>query len=322
MKTTSRLVRAALVACALCLFTVGAYAWPWWWTANPWNSGRTIDPIVNTEWLAANRAAHDLVILDIRPYEAYKLSHIPGSVSEPFTVPFSVWITMRDELLLEVPPAEELYYTIGAAGISADTRVIVVSAPNPGEPASYGLSNATRVATTLVYAGIRNTAILDGGFPKWELEGLPTTSEIPTVTPVAYSGTTNPKLFVSREYVAHSIDRASIVDARDADVYFGVTTEPFADQAGHIKSASSLPAPWIWRADGTYLDAGTLGRMAAGVIQRPKDQDVVVYCGVGGYASAWWFVLTQVLGYRNVKLYDGGAQEWVRTDLLIPYRWE
>ena len=66
--------------------------------------------------------------------------------------------------------------------------------------------------------------------------------------------------------------------------------------------------------------------MASGVLREPwgykghKNQDIIVYCGVGGYASSWWFVLTQVLGYQNVKLYDGAAQEWVRYYDMVPYQ--
>jgi thiosulfate/3-mercaptopyruvate sulfurtransferase len=61
--------------------------------------------------------------------------------------------------------------------------------------------------------------------------------------------------------------------------------------------------------------------MASGVIgesAHPRSQEIIVYCGVGGYASSWWFVLTQVLGYENVKIYDGSAQEWAKNyDMVI-----
>jgi thiosulfate/3-mercaptopyruvate sulfurtransferase len=62
--------------------------------------------------------------------------------------------------------------------------------------------------------------------------------------------------------------------------------------------------------------------MAAGVIRRDKRDEVVVYCGVGGYTSTWVYLLTQVLGYSNVKFYDGAAQDWARYNELIPYRWD
>ena len=140
----------------------------------------------------------------------------------------------------------------------------------------------------------------------------------------------------SREYTKSRTKKAGILDARDADVYFGVTIEPFANKAGHIPSAKSLPAPWIWdlktaKPDGktstyyTYKSTQTLGSMASGVFRQSsgnKGQEIIVYCGVGGYASSWWFMLTQVLGYQNVKIYDGAAQEWVKYYDMVPYQWE
>ena len=126
-----------------------------------------------------------------------------------------------------------------------------------------------------------------------------------------YKGKTNKEMFVSTEYVHEKIGKSVIVDCRDAEVYSGEVIEPFADKAGHIPSARSLPAPWIWNDDCTYKPAEMLKTMASDVIGGDKDQEIIVYCGVGGYASSWWYVLIQILGYDNVKFYDGSAQEWV-----------
>jgi thiosulfate/3-mercaptopyruvate sulfurtransferase len=291
---------------------------------------RAIEPVVSADWLAANM--ENLVILDIRSSADYEAGHIPGSINEPFAVPFSAWVTMRDDLLLEVPEADNLFETIGNLGISNDSRVVIVTAPNPGEPPFYGFANATRVALTLIYAGVKNVAILDGGYPKWAAEGKTVTTDEPADMPSEYTGNINHTILVPIEYVHKHLRSADIIDARDADVYFGVTIEPFADKAGHIPTAVSLPAPWIWKLeqDGSYLykDAETLRAMASGVLREPwgdksqLNQEIIVYCGVGGYASSWWFVLTQVLGYRNVGLYDGAAQEWVRYYDMVPYQWE
>jgi thiosulfate/3-mercaptopyruvate sulfurtransferase len=295
-------------------------------------SSRMIDPIVTTKWLYENST--EVVILDIRITEYYDAGHIPDSINEPFVVPFSAWITMRDDLLLEVPNDVDLFAAIGSLGITQDSWVVIVTAPNPDEPPFYGLANATRVALTLIYAGVKNVAILDGGYPKWVADDYPTEdAEEAEVTPVTYEGTVNNGIFVSLNYVRWQLYKADLIDARDAIVYYGAATEPFAPEAGHIPGAASLPAPWIWNlnTDGTYTfkDIETLGDMASGVIWEPRRYrdrwrpQIIVYCGVGGYASSWWFVLTQVLGYQNVKFYDGSAQEWVMEGYkMVPYRWD
>ena len=117
------------------------------------------------------------------------------------------------------------------------------------------------------------------------------------------------------------IGRSVIVDARDAEEYFGVTVDPFAGKAGHIPTARSLPARWLWEADGTYKQAELLARMAAGVAGQSKHEEILVYCGVGGYASAWWFVLTQMLGYTDVRIYDGSAEAWAKDNTMVLYSW-
>jgi thiosulfate/3-mercaptopyruvate sulfurtransferase len=286
---------------------------------------RAIDPVVSTDWLAKNQNSKDLVIVDIRSPDAYETGHITGSINEPFvaafdpcTGPTSKWISgSKDCLWLELPDVYNLMNTIGNLGITPDSRVVLVTAPNPKEPPYFGLANATRVADTLIYAGIKNVAILDGGHPKWLAEGRPTTAEAAAPIATAYRGVAiNAAMFVSMNYVKQRLADDVIIDARDTAAYSGAVTEPFADKPGHIPNARSLPAPWIWNEnpDGTYTykDSKTLGTMASAVVGEPGNQEIIVYCGVGGYASSWWFALTQVLGYQNVKIYDGSAQEWVK----------
>jgi len=308
---------------------------------------RMIDAIVSTDWLDKNLSQKDLVILDIRSPDDFGAGHISGSINEPFvtgftpsTGPTSKWIVGgTDGLWLEVPKADDLFKTIGDLGITSASQVVIVTAPNPGEPPFYGLANGTRVAFTLICAGVKNVAVLDGGYPKWAAEGRQKEAQgkgVAAVQAVPYKGKINKSLLAAKEYIKNQIKKSGILDARDADVYFGVTIEPFANKAGHIPSAKSLPAPWIWdlkteKANEetstyyTYKSEQTLGSMASGVFRQSsgnRGQEIIVYCGVGGYASSWWFVLTQVLGYQNVKLYDGAAQEWARYYDMVPYQWE
>ena len=298
---------------------------------------RTIASMVSTDWLERNMGLENLVIIDVRTAYEYGLGHIPGSLSAPFltdppeAAPNTGWVTFGEEgLLLEVPEDKALLEYIGSLGITPHSKVVAVTAQAPPPtPPEYGLASATRVAVTLIYAGVRNVAILDGGYPKWEGEGKSVTAKAPGVKRVKYEGTSDKSIFVSREYVRDHIGKSVIVDARDAKVYFGVALEPFADKAGHIRSARCLPAPWIWdmNSDGkaahyTYKDPEKLEAMAFGVVGKPGAKEIIVYCGVGGYASCWWYVLTQTLAYKEVKFYDGAAQEWAKHDDMVPFQWD
>ena len=285
---------------------------------------RTIDPVVSTDWLGANSGLKNLMIIDIRSGALYRAGHIPNAINLPFDRDRSVWITKRDNLDLEVPEEADLFKTIGSAGIKSDSLVVIVNEAFPTDPQTppfYARTYAARVADTLIYAGVKNVAILDGGHTKWVKEGRTLSTDIVTPVPVSYQGEVNKAMFVSANYVKEHIGKALIIDAREADAYFGATVS--LPKAGHVPTAKSLPASWIWNSkDGTYKDAGVLGKMASGVVGKDKAKEIIVYCGVGNTASGWWFVLTQVLGYDHVKFYDGSSQEWVRYYDMVPYQWD
>ena len=121
-------------------------------------------------------------------------------------------------------------------------------------------------------------------------------------------------MFVDINYVEDKIGKSIIIDGRDEAIYLGQSDEPWTmGFFGHIPGAISLPAPLIWNEDGTYKSKKELKSIVKEKIGKcKKNQEIIVYCGVGGYASSLWYVLTQVLGYNNVKFYDGSAQEWVK----------
>jgi thiosulfate/3-mercaptopyruvate sulfurtransferase len=287
---------------------------------------RNIPSIVSTNWLKDNLNSKNLVVLDVRKPELHSASHIPGAinvpegewyVNHPFTVPFSTpW--------MELPPEEELFELVGDAGISSDSHVVVVGSTsgslNPMTPlALYGVAGTDRATVTLLYAGVRNVAILDGGYEKWVADGYSTESGTVTSTPVTYMGEVDEPMFVSTEYVENEIGESVIVDARDPEVYCGYVHEPWNTQDGHIPTAKNLPTPKLLniKEDGagnavyiTYKKIDTLKEMVSNAVGNNENKEIIVYCGVGGYSSAAYFLLSEMLGYPKVKIYDGSAQEW------------
>jgi thiosulfate/3-mercaptopyruvate sulfurtransferase len=291
-----------------------------------------VPPIVTTNWLEDNLYRKNLVVLDVRDAGSYSAGHIPGAinvpeaewyVNDPFTVPVETpW--------MELPSVGELFSMIGNAGITSHSVVVVVgSTGGPLSPvplALYSTTGIARVAITLLYAGIRNVAILDGGHDKWVADGYPTESGTITPTPVKYNGIVKSGMFVSMQYVNSRIGKSIIVDSRDPEVYNCSIGEPWAAYNGHIPTARNMPAPSLWnvKADGeglavyiTYKDIGALKKIASDVIGRARCRDIIVYCGVGGYESTVYFVLSRVLGYDHVKLYDGSAQEWTQAGMPV-----
>ena len=292
-----------------------------------------IDPIVSTQWLSDNRGFPNLVILDVRAPENYAKGHIPNAINLPGLGNF--YLCLFDPncgLWMELPEEGALLATIGNAGITGDSVVVVVGrTTDPFAP--YAVADAARVATTLVYAGIENVALLNGGYDKWAAEGRATSTATVTPTAVTYTGAVNKGMFVTKDYVEGKIGKSVIVDARDADAYFGIVQEPWAKRPGHIPSAKCLPSPWLWTfakdkngaiTYGTWKDANEIREMARAVLGEDASQEVIVYCGVGGYAGTTWFALSQMVGYTNAKIYDGSIQDWTADPNapVVKYRCE
>ena len=280
------------------------------------DSMRTTPPIVTTDWLAQHANDTALVIVDIRSDKEYSAGHIPNAVH----VPMPSWIVERDGLLLEVPDDAALCQTLGSAGIGKDSTVVVVNrADHP-----YPLADTVRVADMLIYAGVRNASVLNGGYDQWVREKRPISDTPSRPKSITYDGKTRKEMFVSKADVKQRMGKCTLVDARTPDVYFGVVKEPFCTRAGHIPGATCWPVPWMWTDEGLYKHIDEIKRTAIGVMGEDPSKEMIIYCGVGGYAAAAWFVLHEVLGYNNVKIYDGSAQEWT-ADPGAPvsqYVWE
>lgn len=275
--------------------------------------------LVTPAWLDKCAQQLDLAVIDLRTTAEYDVSHIPGSISMPFE-PVSAWSDMGPgDLLLEMPPSADVFESLGAAGISnPDPATLVVLVYGVGVPA-FPQSAGPRVATTLKYAGISEgrVAVLDGGHPGWEAAGLPVTTDVPTIEPATYTAEEDRSFLVDIDYVAANLHKQDegifLLDGRDAAVYNGSVIEEWALKPGHIPSAISLPAVEVWTADGGYKPEKELARQVRAAIGKKvhkKKGQIIVSCGVGGYASTWYFILTRMLGYENVVMYDGSAQEW------------
>jgi thiosulfate/3-mercaptopyruvate sulfurtransferase len=278
-------------------------------SAHGQNCQRGIDPVVTTEWLAAHAADADLAVIDVRTPADYAVEHIPQAVSAPL----SLWQTSRNGLSLELPDTNVLRATIGAAGISEETKVVVAGKTDTDDDKTA----VARVAWTLIYGGVRNVAILDGGINKWKSEGKTLTAVPYAPLPVAYSGDFRECSLASKDDVAEHLTRAAIVDNRPVDEYFGITLHAVAKRLGHIQGAVCLPASFAYAADGTFRSVEDLRAMATGVVGDNTWHKVIVYCRGGKFAAAWWFILSEVLDYRFVKLYDGSVQEW-SADANVP----
>lgn len=270
---------------------------------------RDIDPIVSAQWLEDNLAKDQLVIVDIRKVEEYKAGHIPGAVNIFYNILAPGSGSMQNEL----PAEDDLTDILASNGINVDSLVVVAGKTDSGADKV----NTTRVALTLIYAGVPNVAVLNGGYNKWTADNRMLSTEAAGKEESDFEGEFNKSLLINKDELLKKIGSAVIVDTREIPFYTGEKKLEFVARAGHIKSAVNLPTiSQVFNADGTYKDLAELKTAATGVVGSDTGKEVIVYCDSGRVASAWWYLLREAFGYKDVKLYDGSAQDWAKDEGL------
>jgi len=277
---------------------------------------REISPLVSPGWLAANLQKPNLVILDIRKVEEYKAGHVPKAVN----VFYGSWAIKKADLDNELPDGDDLDDIINSAGINDDSLIVIVGKTET----TPDLVNTSRVAWTLKYAGLENVAILDGGYAKWIAENREISTESVKVTGGNFKAKWNKDIYADKNYIEGKIGKATIVDARGPEFFFGVAKLDFVAKAGHIPQAVNLPSAWLFTKEGTFKNKDELKAMAKGVVGENINKEIIAYCDTGRLASAAWFLFSEILGYKNVRLYDGSMQEWAKDAKapVVRYSWQ
>ena len=265
---------------------------------------RDIAPFESTGWLEKNLKNPKLVIVDVRKPEEYAAGHIPGAVN----VFYGSWAIKKGELLNELPADEDLRDVISSAGIEPSSWVVVVG-KNAAVPDRW---DSTRVAFTLKYAGVENVAVLNGGYDKWVAEKKPVTTDKVVPKKKAYNGKFNKAFVVNKAYTLGALEKALIVDVRAPEFYKGEKKLDFVAKTGRIKGAVNLPAALLFNPDGTYKDKAGIEAAAKPVVGTDLSREIITYCDTGKVCTGWWFALTELLGYKNVKVYDGSSMEWMK----------
>jgi thiosulfate/3-mercaptopyruvate sulfurtransferase len=261
--------------------------------------------LVTTEWLAEHLDDDGVVVAEVDENpDVYDEGHVPGAVK----------LHWRDDLqdpierdLVEKDSFEAL---MGSLGIGNDTTLIL-----------YGDKNNWFAAYAYWYLKIYGHAdvrIVDGGRQKWIDEGRTLTTDPPQIPPATYTAKERDESIRSyRDAVRESIGRAeeALVDVRSPQEFSGDLISPpgyeqeGAQRAGHIPGAASIPWAQAVRDDGTFKSTDELRELygAKGVT---PDKSVIAYCRIGERSAHTWFVLRELLGYRDVKNYDGSWTEW------------
>ena len=260
--------------------------------------------LVETEWLEEHLEDPSIRIIEVdEDTTAYEKGHIRNAVG---------WNWFDD---LHAKPRRDyvgqdgLSRLLQQAGVGRDTTVVL-----------YGGNNnwfAAYAYWLLRYLGFDNVKLLDGGRKKWELESRELTTDVPEheVTDFTIKGKVRNNLRVLRDDVLKKVGKAQFVDVRSPEEYRGELLAPAhlpqeqAQVPGHIPGAANVPWSKAANEDGTFKSADELTSLYEGAGIAPG-KEVIAYCRIGERSAHTWFVLTQLLGYKDVENYDGSWTEY------------
>jgi len=260
--------------------------------------------LVTTDW-AANHLDDEgvrFVEVDVNT-RSYDSGHLPGAAGWN-------WQTqLQDQLRRTVVSKKDFEKLLSETGIDNDTTIIL-----------YGDNNnwfAAWAYWLLKYYGHEDVKLLDGGRKKWEAEGRDLITEVPEFKKTDYKiGEIRKELRAFRDDVAETLgkDEFGLVDVRSPDEFTGKILAPpglkeLSQRAGHIPGARNIPWSKAVDDDGTFKSDEELRKLYEGEGITP-DKKIIAYCRIGERSAHSWFVLNELLGYPDVKNYDGSWTEW------------
>ena len=270
--------------------------------AAPKNQARSV---AQPDWLEANLDNPKVRIIEVSTEAGlYERGHIKNAIK-------FVWHTdLVDTVNRDIINAKNFSKLVQKTGISDDTTVVL-----------YGDKNnwfAAWGAWIFNVYGQKDVRVLDGGRVKWEKDGRPLTTAVPTLPAGNFVATKADKglratLINDVLPVAKKRVKADLIDIRGADEYNGkIFAAPgfqeLSVRAGHIPGAINVPWGANVNADGTFKTVAELKKLYADKGVDGK-QNIITYCRIGERSSLTWFVLSEILGY-NVKNYDGSWTEY------------
>ncbi len=236
--------------------------------------------------------------------KAYLAAHIPGSIHSDYDKPG--WRVTVHNVPFMLPSILEIQNLIGDLGIDEKSHVVVV----PAGVHFTDFGSAARVYWTLKVAGVPNVSILDGGVAAWKAAGLPMESGAsPTPAPKMLDAEADKSSLAELADVAkiEQSGGATLVDARPASFYTGKERAPKVLAYGHIPGAIDVDSDAFYDDKTNRLKPqAELAAIAARIPAGP----VIAYCNTGHWSATDWFVLHELLGRKDVKVYDGSMVEW------------
>jgi len=266
------------------------------------------DPLVDTAWVKANLGKPGIAVVDMQGTSDFLRAHIPGAASTDFAK--SGWREERADKVPDMLPAkfDKLAAHIGSLGVDNNTHVVLVA---PGG-SQLDMGWATRVYWTFKVLGHDNVSILNGGMAAWAKDKTnPVESGAAKVTAKAFTPHPRMEMVATLDDVkASKAKGVMLVDSRPEDQYVGINRNPKATESGTLPGARNLPSGWTTENGGGMFRPKTELEKLFKVANVPTSGEQITFCNTGHLASIGWFVASELVGNKKVRLYDGSMVEW------------
>jgi thiosulfate/3-mercaptopyruvate sulfurtransferase len=260
--------------------------------------------LVDTDWVDQHKNDPKVRVaeVDYDPTANYTLGHVPGSVLIDWKA------DINDPLTRNIITQQACESLLQRVGVNDDTTLVL-----------YGDFNnwfAAFAFWVFKYYGYKDVRLMNGGRKKWLEEDKPVTKDIPSHAKGNFKASEpDSSIRVFLRYVRDTLGSKILVDVRGPKEFTGEILAPpeypteHAQRGGHIPGAVNIPWGQAVNEDGTFKSADELQKLyqSKGVA---ADKEVISYCRIGERSSHTWFVLKYLLGYPNVKNYDGSWTEW------------
>jgi len=262
------------------------------------------EALVTTEWLAANLGIEGLVVLESdEDVLLYATGHIPGAIKID-------WFTeLNDSTVRDYLDGEKFSALLSQKGVKRTDTVVLY-----GDKSNWWASYALWVFKLFGHEDVR---LLNGGRDKWIAEGRELTREVPSTSPTEYPVVerNDAPIRAFRDDVLKHFGNP-LIDVRSPQEYSGERThmpdypEEGALRGGHIPSAASVPWAKAANEDKTFKNLADLKSLYFDEAGLKTGDNIIAYCRIGERSSHTWFVLKYLLGFENVRNYDGSWTEW------------
>ena len=270
-------------------------------------------PLVDAAWLEKRLGDDGIVLIDLRnkidggSYETYLEGHIPSAVHSDYLK--DGWRIGRDDVVGLLPEASQFEALARKLGISGDSHVVLV----PAGVGATDFGSSARAYWTFKVFGHDKVSILNGGYAGWKA-AYP--NRVETGAPVApapgdFTAVFQPQGYVTTEQVRQIVDAGkgtTLLDGRTREQFLGDAKHPKAASGGRIPGAELLFQEHAYDVSTNRLKSVAELETVYGDLD--PDLPIVSYCNTGHWAATNWFVLSEMLGHDDVKLYDGSMVEW------------